>query len=276
MTLASIALLNLRRRKAKAAFVLAGLVIGVSTVVGLISLIETMTQDINHKLEKYGANILIVPRTENLSLSYEGLSLGGVSFETKEIPEADLAGIKGIKNAANVAAVGPMVLGVVEVAGQRVLLAGLDFSSARVLKPWWRIGGGQAGSGGRLKGQGSAPGPDGLLLGAEAAGILGLKPGDKVEIRGRSLTVSGVLEPTGSQDDSSSSAAWPWPSRSWASLAGSPWPRWPPCARPAPSTRWSSRSPRSCPGPRSWPSSRWSRAGWRPWATSASSPTASP
>jgi len=201
MTLASIALLNLRRRKAKAAFVLAGLVIGVSTVVGLISLIETMTQDINHKLEKYGANILVVPRTENLSLSYEGLSLGGVSFETREIPEADLAAIRTIKNAANVAAVGPLVLGVVEVAGQRVLLAGMDFSSARVLKPWWRIGGGPAGSGGRLKGQGSPPGPDGLLLGAEAAGVLGLKPGDKVEIKGRSLTVSGVLEPTGSQDD---------------------------------------------------------------------------
>jgi putative ABC transport system permease protein len=81
MNLNSISIKNLLRRKGKAAFVLAGLVIGVSTVVGIISYIEAMTSDINHKLEKFGANILVVPKTENLALSYGGLSLGGVSFE---------------------------------------------------------------------------------------------------------------------------------------------------------------------------------------------------
>ena len=81
MTLKDIALLNLRRRKAKAAFLLAGLLIGVTTVVALMSLVETMREDITDKLDKFGANILIVPKTENLSLTYGGLSLGGVSFE---------------------------------------------------------------------------------------------------------------------------------------------------------------------------------------------------
>ena len=66
MNLRDIAFRNMMRRKAKAGFVLAGLLIGIATVVGLISLVEAMTRDINHKLEKYGANILIVPRTENL------------------------------------------------------------------------------------------------------------------------------------------------------------------------------------------------------------------
>ena len=85
MTLREIALRNLMRRKAKAAFVLAGLLIGISTVVALITLAEAMTRDINHKLEKYGANILIVPKTENLSLTYGGLSLGGVSFHRQAL-----------------------------------------------------------------------------------------------------------------------------------------------------------------------------------------------
>ena len=80
MNLNDISIKNLLRRKGKAAFVLAGLVIGVSTVVGIISYIEAMTNDINHKLEKFGANILVVPKTENLALSYGGLSLGGVSL----------------------------------------------------------------------------------------------------------------------------------------------------------------------------------------------------
>ena len=103
MTLKHISFKNLIRRKGKASFVLAGLVIGVSTVVGIISFVEAMTSDINHKLEKYGANILIVPRTENHTLTYGGLSLGGVSFEMEEIHEEQLARVDTIKNAANVA-----------------------------------------------------------------------------------------------------------------------------------------------------------------------------
>jgi putative ABC transport system permease protein len=85
MTLKTISIKNLLRRKAKAGFILAGLVIGVATVVGILAFVEAMTNNINQKLEKYGANILIVPNTENLALSYGGLALGGVSFEMKEI-----------------------------------------------------------------------------------------------------------------------------------------------------------------------------------------------
>lgn len=99
MTLKDIAFRNLIRRKAKASFVLLGLLIGVSAVVAFMSLVEALTRDINHKLEKYGANILIVPRTENLPLTYGGLSLGGFSFEMKEIRQEDLNRIRHIKNA---------------------------------------------------------------------------------------------------------------------------------------------------------------------------------
>ena len=78
MTLKEIALRNLMRRKGKAAFILAGLVIGVSTVVAIISLVEAMTYDINEKLEKYGANILVVPKSENLTLmNTEGNPIDG-------------------------------------------------------------------------------------------------------------------------------------------------------------------------------------------------------
>ncbi|HYA02339.1 MAG TPA: ABC transporter permease, partial [Syntrophobacteria bacterium] len=100
MTLKDIAFRSLRRRKARAAFVLAGLLIAVSTAVALISLVQAMNHDIQHKLEKYGANILIIPKTENLPLTYGGLALGGVSFEMEEIREVDLKKVGSIKNAA--------------------------------------------------------------------------------------------------------------------------------------------------------------------------------
>ncbi len=188
MKLIDISLSNLRRRKAKACFILVGLLIGVSAVVGFISLVDALTRDINHKLEKYGANIMIVPKTENLALSYGGLSLGGFSFEMQEIRQEDLKKIHSIKNAANVAAVGPMVLGAIEVVGRNVLLAGVDFNVSHVLRPWWKV-------------NGKSPDEEEVLVGAEAGSILGLEPGSILEVNGRRLVVSGILEPTGSQDD---------------------------------------------------------------------------
>jgi putative ABC transport system permease protein len=188
MTLKDIALRNIRRRKAKAGFVLAGLVIAVSTAVALLGLIEAMNRDIQEKLEEYGANILILPRTENLSLTYGGLSLGGVSFEMQEIRQADLLRVKAIKNAANVAAIGPTVLGAIQVGDRKVLLAGVDFQATKILKPWWQV-------------RGTIPRDFGVLLGSEAARILALGTGDHFKINGSELQVSGLLTPTGSQDD---------------------------------------------------------------------------
>ena len=188
MKLRNISLSHLRRRKAKALFIFVGLLVGVSSVVAFMSLVEALTRDINHKLEKYGANILIVPKTENLSLTYGGLSLGGISFEMQEIRQEDLKRIVSIRNAANVAAVGPMVLGAVKVEERNVLLAGMDFGVVHFLRPWWKI-------------RGEKPQENGALLGFEAARALGLDVGSAMKLRGKELAVSGVLEATGSQDD---------------------------------------------------------------------------
>ncbi len=176
------------RRKGKAAFVFAGLVIGVTTIVTVISVVESMTGDINDKLEKFGANILVVPRTENLTLTYGGLSLGGVSFEMQEIQQQELEQISSIQNAANVAAVGPITLGVVEINTQHVLLAGIDMETSYILKPWWKI-------------TGELPNEEQVLVGAESARIMNVAIGDTLSINGRALPVAGILQPTGSQDD---------------------------------------------------------------------------
>ena len=54
MKLINISLANLRRRKAKALFILIGLLVGVSAVVAFVGLVDALTRDINKKLEKYG------------------------------------------------------------------------------------------------------------------------------------------------------------------------------------------------------------------------------
>lgn len=188
MRLRNIAWLNLRRRKAKAAFVLVGLMIGVATVVALVTLFQSVSHNILHQMEKYGANILVVPKSEHLSLSYGGISLGGVSLDTREIHESDVARIATIPTAQNVAAVGPLVLGAVHVGERSAMLAGVDFSASRILKPWWEIGE-------------ATPALGTLVVGATAAEMLGARLGESLEVGDRSLTVSKILAQTGSQDD---------------------------------------------------------------------------
>ncbi len=189
MKLGSIALNNLRRRKSRMAFLVIGLLIGIATVVTLISLSSALTMDVQHKMENYGANILITPRSDSLSLSYGGITLGGVSLAPTEINQADLEKIGTIRNSRNIAAVAPKVLGAVEVGTERVMLMGVDREKEFQLKRWWTVNGEPIST------------DDQLVVGSFAAEKLGLDIGDSLSLAGEEFTVSGVLAETGSQDD---------------------------------------------------------------------------
>lgn len=189
MRLHNIALNNLRRRKAKMAFLTVGLMVGIATIVTLVTLTGSMAGDIERKMDEFGANILITPRSNDLSMSYGGISLGGVSFDQKEIREADLARIATIPNSRNISAVSPKVLGGVRAGEREALLVGVDFESELRMKPWWQI-------------FGDPPRDDSeVLLGSDAASALNVMTGDTLGINGETFTVAGVLDRTGSQDD---------------------------------------------------------------------------
>lgn len=190
MKLHNIAINNLKRRKAKMAFLTIGLMVGIATIVTLVTLTSSMSSDIERKMDEFGANILITPRSNDLSMNYGGISLGGVTFDQKEISEEDLAKITSIPNSKNISVVSPKVIGGIRVAGKDALLVGVDFTAELKMKQWWRI-------------FGEAPkSKDELLLGSYAANSLGVMTGDSIEIKGRQFRVAGVLEQTGSQDDS--------------------------------------------------------------------------
>ncbi|MCM0079973.1 ABC transporter permease [Geomonas sp. Red32] len=190
MKLHNISFNNLRRRKAKMAFLTVGLVVGIATIVTLLTLTRSMSADIERKMDEFGANILITPQQNGLSLTYGGISLGGVSFDQTEIKESDLAVIKTIANHKNISAVAPKVLGGVQAGGHQVLLVGVQFPQELKMKQWWKV-------------FGETPkGPDELLVGSEAAKVLNLMTGDTLDIKGKSFKVSGILDETGSQDDS--------------------------------------------------------------------------
>ena len=137
MKLRTVALDNLRRRKSRAAFLVAGLLVGIGTVVTLLTLSAALTVEAQNNLETFGANILVAPRTDGLSLSYGGVSLGGVSVGARGIREADLARIDTIKNRKNIAIVAPELLGAVNVNGRQGLLMGVRPKEEFELRKWW-------------------------------------------------------------------------------------------------------------------------------------------
>ncbi|TLM69326.1 MAG: ABC transporter permease [Deltaproteobacteria bacterium] len=189
MKLHNISLNNLRRRKAKMAFLTIGLMVGIATIVTLVTLTRSMAGDIERKMDEFGANILITPRSNDLAMSYGGISLGGISFDQREIREADLALIHTIENNRNISAVSPKVLGGIKAGGRDALLVGVDFESELRMKQWWEI-------------FGAAPQGDGeVLLGSDAARSLEVMAGDEVVLNGETFRVAGVLAQTGSQDD---------------------------------------------------------------------------
>ncbi len=189
MKLHTISINNLKRRKAKMAFLTIGLMVGIATIVTLVSLTRSMSSDIERKMDEFGANILVTPQSNGLSMNYGGISLGGVTFDQREILESDLAKINTISNHKNISAIAPKVLGGIKVGAHDVLLVGVNFDSELKMKQWWKI-------------FGEAPkGDNELLLGSDASKVLNAGSGESINIKGETFKVAGVLDQTGSQDD---------------------------------------------------------------------------
>lgn len=189
MKLHNISINNLKRRKAKMAFLTIGLMVGIATIVTLVTLTRSMSSDIERKMDEFGANILVTPQSNGLAMNYGGISLGGVTFDQREILESDLAKIKTITNHKNISAVAPKVLGGVRIGTHDVLLVGVNFESELKMKQWWQVFGHEPKS------------DHDLLLGSDASKVLNVSPGESLTINGETFTVAGVLDQTGSQDD---------------------------------------------------------------------------
>ncbi|MHB1125833.1 MAG: ABC transporter permease [Bacillota bacterium] len=190
MRLRDIAISNLRVRKVKMMFLILGMVIGISTIVALTSLAGAMQKQLDLQVKEAGTRLLVVIRTEQLSLSYNGIPVAqGLNYETPDLPEEILKTVQSIPDAGRIGLIAPKLVRAVEISGRQVVVAGVDFSSELRLKSWWDISG-------RVPAA-----PRDILLGSVVAGKLGKIPGDRIGIKGREFTVAGIINETGDQED---------------------------------------------------------------------------
>jgi putative ABC transport system permease protein len=187
--LSHIALRNMRRHWTRT-LMLGILITSVVAVVAALYFVNrSADSDLANKVDEYGANITVVPRSQELPLTYGGVRVGGLTYEAQPLTMDDVARIRTIKNRANVNRVAPKLLELAQVQGVSLMAAGVQWDQELGLKSWWHI-------------QGREPsGADDVLLGSRAATRLGKQAGSTVGLKGQEFNVAGVLQPTGSQED---------------------------------------------------------------------------
>lgn len=215
MKLKEIAIDNLKRRKQKMVFLVMGMAIGIATMVTIFTITRAMQEDVRKKLDEFGANIIVLPRVNTLSMSYGGISIPGAQYEVGEIRMEDAGNIWGIKNSENLATVSPKLLGAVDVGPEKILIVGADLPTEIRLKMWWKFIDESRVSLTRTQ----EPSPlcptkmttvtrieglknDDLIIGSSVAKRLNKRPAEKIRMNDQEFNVKGVLEETGSQDDS--------------------------------------------------------------------------
>ncbi|GFK95606.1 hypothetical protein NNJEOMEG_03474 [Fundidesulfovibrio magnetotacticus] len=189
MNLLTLPARTLRRKLARTLLLTMVFALGICSVVALNYVSTAVGDSMEKKLTAYGANILLQPRVETLSVGYGGFSLGSVAFDAKHLTAEQVARVRSIELKERIAAVAPKFMALAKVAGRSVAMIGVDWPEELMIKSYWGFEGRPA----------DAPGE--VLAGAKAAQALGLRPGDSFEANGTRFTVAGVLTPSGSEDD---------------------------------------------------------------------------
>ncbi|EEG78189.1 ABC transporter permease [Dethiobacter alkaliphilus] len=203
MNIFQIAVNNLKRRKMKMLFLMLGLVVGVATVVAMLSIVEAMRLELGDRIDEFGANAVIMPRSEGVELDYGGTMVSGVTFDMETLTEDDIPKIYESSVVDYVNIVSPKLVGAVQAEGQNGLIVGVDTKREFTQKPWFSL---QSQDG---VGRGESVGElalldvpeDGIILGSSAARVLDKNAGDRLEINEETFTVFGVLAPMGTEED---------------------------------------------------------------------------
>jgi len=189
MNIRTLAWKNLRRRKSRAVFTGLGIFLGIGTFVALSTLTSRMESAIQDKLDRFGANILVTPRAEEVSLGFGNISLGGTLVARARLSMDDRARIESVPMRDRLARVVPYLLHAADASGREMVWMGVPSSDLSGARPWWKV-------------HGSLPSDEGeVLLGSEASAALDKGPGGTVSSGLRTFRVAGVLAPTGEKED---------------------------------------------------------------------------
>ena len=189
------------RRRRRVLYTALGVAVGVAAVVAVLTVARSGEQRIYSEIDKYGANMTVMPAINDVDLKLGDLRLGSLAVGENYIAEDKLPEIRQIADGAirnaldiqdngDIATIAPKLYMNTIVKGTSIMVVGFNPEQERIIKSWWEM------SGGRYPEQQNE-----AILGTRASSILGVDPGDSIAINGQDVTIVGVLGETGSQDD---------------------------------------------------------------------------
>ena len=201
MNIHQIVIKDILVRKKKFIYSVFGIAIGIMTFISILTVARAGEEKIYNQLEKYGANLSIVPAISQLDMKIGDISLGTVTVGDnyisqdkipiiRDLTDSEIRAELKIDDPGDIALIAPKLYIPVTVNDVSVIAVGVDPLEEIGLRTWWRIGQGDYLSG-----------PDDTLIGSEVARIIGLGVGDSIELETHGFTVSGILEETGGDED---------------------------------------------------------------------------
>ena len=213
---------SLAKRRSRVALAVVAVVMGASMASALLTTSYSINEKLANEFRQFGANIVVLPRSDTIDVGLPGISLGSVT-EQRYINESTLWNIKKIQNwSANVLGYAPFLYQVVsaEFSGQtrQVVLTGTYFDHA---VPEIKNGDGSAWTTGlrsiavywEVRGNWVERDDDatGAMVGTTAAEKLNLKLGSRFNVnytepetkavRTHALEVLGIVTTGGNEDN---------------------------------------------------------------------------
>ena len=193
---------SIARRPKRFAIAVLAVAMGVGMAVALASVSLVLGDRLGRTVRQYGANVVVLPKGADLPLEVAGADLSRL-VDAGSLPLSTVDGLHEFRWRNNILAAAPQAYAAATVGAQRVPVVGTWFVHPSVgsqpdgmksIAPWWKV-------------DGRLPGEDGAeaLVGRALARRLGLTPGAPLELTladaPRTLTVSGVLDAGGLEDD---------------------------------------------------------------------------
>ena len=174
---------NLFASRGRFAFTLAGITVGITALVVMMSLGTGLRAQIERQAGDLGANLVVTPKGW---CAYEQVKVLSGNQLPDAIPPDDLAAIEAIDGID----VLPYLTVGSAIDNEPVPVTGVLMDATVAAK-------------GFSVASGDVPADDesGVLAGSDIADAFGLTPGDEISLRGTAFTVSGILDSTGTGDD---------------------------------------------------------------------------
>lgn len=190
MNILTIPLSNIKRKLTKTSLLVMVFSLGVMSIVALHQVSLVVGESLEKKLSTYGANIVISPRSEKLSVSYGGFSMGEMLYDINDLQEKKtVEAIKAIGLKDRISVIAPKLVSTLKIKETPVAVVGVRWSQELGIKSYWAI-------------QGNLPDRDDeVVMGANAAATFAAHQGEVIAIQGKPYRIAGVLRETGGDED---------------------------------------------------------------------------